>query len=301
LIVESSLRSLTIADVQQYTRETNPAPRCCGPDEFTPFDARETETSMDRRTALNTLVGCLAFLLGSQSLLAAPATPKEIAAALSDPSRPDEDRKSDALRKPAELIAFSGIGPGSRVSELIPGQGYFTRIFSKIVGSKGKVYTLVPARPPNAPAQFPDFAAPINAIIASPGYSNIQIVMMSGATPAVDPVDVVFTSRNYHDVHNQPNANLASFNKRVFDVLKPGGLYIVIDHAAEAGSGARDTQTLHRIDPALVRSEVEAAGFKFVAESDVLHNPKDPHNVAVFDPSVRGHTDQFVYKFQKPR
>jgi predicted methyltransferase len=256
---------------------------------------------MRRRAAFIALAGCFGFALTAQSLLAAPASPKEIAAALSDPSRPDEDRKSDDLRKPAEVIAFSGIGPGSRISELIPGQGYFTRIFSKIVGSKGMVYALVPPKPPNAPAQFPDFAAPINAIIASPGYSNIQIVMMSGTAPAVNPVDVVFTSRNYHDVHNQPNANLASFNKRVFDVLKPGGFYIVIDHAAEPGSGARDTGTLHRIDPALVRSEVEAAGFKFVAESDVLRNPKDPHNVAVFDPSIRGRTDQFVYKFQKPK
>jgi predicted methyltransferase len=255
---------------------------------------------MHRRAALIALIGCSGLLLSAPSLHAAPASPKQIAAAIGDPSRPDEDRQSDALRKPAELIAFSGVGPGSRVSDVIPGQGYFTRLFSKVVGSKGRVYALVPSRPPNAPADFPDFAAPINAITASPGYSNIQIVMMTGTAPAVDPVDVVWTSRNYHDVHNLPNANLGAFNKRMFDVLKPGGLYIVIDHAAEPGSGARDTQTLHRIDPALVRSEVEAAGFKFVGESNVLRNPKDPHNVAVFDPSVRGHTDQFVYKFQKP-
>jgi predicted methyltransferase len=111
----------------------------------------------------------------------------------------------------------------------------------------------------------------------------------------------VWTSQNYHDLHNRPNADLAAFNKNVFDSLKPGGTYIVLDHAAEAGSGTRDTSTLHRIDPEVVKTEVTAAGFKLEGQSDVLKNPQDPHTANVRDPSIRGKTDQFILKFRKPK
>jgi predicted methyltransferase len=116
-----------------------------------------------------------------------------------------------------------------------------------------------------------------------------------------EPADIVFTAQNYHDVHNVPNIDMAAFNKSVFDALKPGGVFIVLDHAAAAGSGARDTATLHRIDPATVKSEVTAAGFEFVGESKVLANAQDDHTAKVFDPAIRGKTDQFIYKFRKPK
>jgi predicted methyltransferase len=232
---------------------------------------------------------------------AAQASRKQINAAIADPARPAADVARDAARKPAELVRFAGIGPGSRISELLPGGGYFTRIFSKVVGPTGMVYALVPERPANAPAQMPDFAAPINALMSTPGYGNIRMIMLAGTpTSPVDPVDIAWTSLNYHDLHNRPNADLNAFNQRIYDALKHGGIYIVIDHAAEAGSGARDTKTLHRIDPAQVRKEVEAVGFRLVAESKVLRNKKDTHTVGVIDPSIRGQTDQFVYKFRKP-
>jgi predicted methyltransferase len=102
-----------------------------------------------------------------------------------------------------------------------------------------------------------------------------------------------------HDSFAKP-ADLAVINKQVFAALKPGGLYIILDHAAAAGSGLRDTETLHRIDEAAVKQEVLAAGFKLVGESKVLRNPKDPHDKLVFDPSIRHHTDQFILKFMKP-
>jgi predicted methyltransferase len=89
-------------------------------------------------------------------------------------------------------------------------------------------------------------------------------------------------------------------NKAVFQILKPGGTYMIIDHMAVAGSGMRDTGTLHRIDPAIVRSQVEAAGFRFAGESKVLNNPADPLDIKVFDPAIRGHTSQFAFKFVKP-
>ena len=121
------------------------------------------------------------------------------------------------------------------------------------------------------------------------------------ALRALEPADVVFTAQNYHDVHNVPNIDIAAFNKSVFNALKPGGAYVVLDHAAAAGSGGRDTSTLHRIDPEAVKAEALAAGFVLAGQSKVLENPQDAHTVAVFDPSIRGKTDQFILKFTKPR
>jgi predicted methyltransferase len=226
---------------------------------------------------------------------AAGANPA-ISAAVAEATRPDADRARDADRKPAEVIAFAGIKPGDSVAEIMPGGGYFTRIFSKVVGDKGTVYAMAPARAPNAPANAPDMAAGVKAIAASPGYGNIRVVAMEGEKFA--PVDVVWTSLNYHDLHNRPNADLVAMNKSVLGLLKPGGIYIVIDHAAQNGSGARDTSTLHRIDPDLVKQEVTAAGFEFVGESSALRNPEDAKDKGVRD-AFRGKTDQFVFKFRK--
>jgi predicted methyltransferase len=249
------------------------------------------------------LVACCAVAaLGSVSLQAAQKVPAYISAAVADSGRPAEDTQRDANRKPAETIQFAGIKPGDKVVELIPGRGYFTRILSKVVGPKGHVYALSPPRRPNAAPDSPDPVAATTAIAAEPAYSNVTAQGGSLASISVpEPADVVFTALNYHDVHNVPNVDMTHFNKEVFDALKPGGAYVVIDHAAAAGSGARDTSTLHRIDPAIVKSEVTAAGFVFAGESKLLANPQDSHTVAVFDPSIRGKTDQFIYKFRKPK
>jgi predicted methyltransferase len=164
------------------------------------------------------------------------------------------------------------------------------------------VYALSPPRRANAAADAPDPAAATQALAAQPAYSNISTQVASLATISVPaPVDVVFTAQNYHDVHNVPNIDLAAFNKSVFAALKPGGVFIVLDHTAEAGSGGRDTATLHRIDPQTVRSEALAAGFELAGISKLLHNPDDAHTAAVFDPAIRGKTDQFILKFRKPR
>jgi predicted methyltransferase len=230
--------------------------------------------------------------------VAADKIPAAVTAAVADKGRPDADKERDANRKPAEVVAFAGIKKGDKVVELLPGGGYFTRIFSKVVGDKGVVYALAPPRRPDAPAGAPDPAAAVTAIAAD--YKNVKVGSITDGKWAPEPVDVVWTSDNYHDVHNRPNADLMAFNKNAFDALEPGGTYIVIDHAAAAGSGLRDTSTLHRIDPEVVKSEVTAAGFTFAGQSDALHNPGDPHTAGVRDPSVRGKTDQFVFKFRKP-
>lgn len=232
--------------------------------------------------------------------LAAKA-PDAIAAALADASRPDADRQRDSNRKPAETLAFAGLKPGDVVAELLPGGGYFTRIFSKAVGPAGHVYALVPAPSPDAPADVPDFAARVKAIAADPNYSNVSVVVQSfSQLKAPVPVDLVWTSQNYHDFHNFPGLDVGIFNQLVFDALKPGGIYLISDHAAEPGAGTRDTATLHRIDAETVKKEVLAAGFVLVGSSELLRHPDDSHGVKVFDPSIRGRTDQFILKFRKP-
>lgn len=245
---------------------------------------------------------CSMAMLGGTALLAAEKIPAYISAAVADAGRPAEDKQRDENRKPAETVLFAGIKPGQKVIELVPGRGYWTRIFSKVVGPKGHVYAWSPPRRPNAEPGSPDPVAATTAIAADPAYSNVSAQAGPLHTITVsEPVDVVFTAQNYHDVHNVPNVDIAAFNKSIFDKLKPGGLYVVLDHAAAPGSGTGDTSTLHRIDPEAVKSEALAAGFELAGESKLLQNPQDNHTLKVFDPAIRGKTDQFIFKFRKPR
>jgi predicted methyltransferase len=141
----------------------------------------------------------------------------------------------------------------------------------------------------------------VKVIAADANYSNVSVVVAPLLTLAApEPVDLVFTAQNYHDLHNFP-VDVVAFNKVIFDSLKPGGWYVVLDHSAEAGSGVRDTKTLHRVDADVVKKEVTAAGFEFVGASDVLANSSDPRTAKVFDPAIRGKTDQFILKFRKPK
>jgi len=225
-----------------------------------------------------------------------------IAVAVADASRPAADREHDANRKPRETLEFGGVKPGDKIAELLPGGGYYTRLLSAVVGPTGHVYALVPAPAANAPADTPDFASRVKAIAAEPKYSNVSVVVEPfSELKAPVPVDLVWTSQNYHDLHNFPGLDVGVFNQMVFDALKPGGTYLILDHEAEPGSGTRDTATLHRIDVETVKKEVLAAGFVLVASSELLHQAGDSHTVKVFDPSVRGRTDQFLLKFRKPK
>jgi predicted methyltransferase len=261
------------------------------------------EISMKRYPLISAVCASAAMVLSACTHSPnGPSTPSYIAAAVADSNRPDTDKQRDTSRKPAETLEFAGVHPGEQIGELLPGNGYFTRLFSIAVGPKGHVYAMVPSRPANAPADMPDRSAAIKALAASPNYANVSVVELSLAkltTP--EPVELIFTAQNYHDLHNIPSLSIATFNKAVFDSLKPGGYFVVLDHSAEASSGARDTNTLHRIDMNTVKTEVMAAGFEFVASSDILANPADPRTAKVFDPSIRGKTDQFILKFRKPK
>jgi predicted methyltransferase len=248
------------------------------------------------------VLGALAALCLSASLSAAspPKLPAYITAALADPARTADDTKYDANRKPGDCVAFAGIKPGDKVADLVPGRGYFTRIFSKVVGPKGWVYAYYPS---DIDAVYKKYSLTIPPP-ADPNFPNVSSIHAPVAKfVAPEKLDVVWTSQNYHDLHDKffGPADIDAVNKAIFDALKPGGVYIVLDHVAQAGSGLRDTDTLHRIDPAQVKKEVLAAGFVFAGESKVLHNAADDHSKLVFDKSIRGVTDQFIYKFRKPR
>ncbi|NUS38339.1 MAG: class I SAM-dependent methyltransferase [Lysobacter sp.] len=257
----------------------------------------QERTTMQRTVPLllaASLVATTAFA-GTHAKHAAhgDAIPAYVQAAVADPGR-EADRAKDANRHAAEVVAFAGVKPGDKVLELVPGGGYFTRVFSKVVGDKGHVYAAIPA----PMEKYSDDTKKLPS-----DYPNVSLLEQpADALSTPEPVDVAFTSQNYHDYPDKfmGPTDPALLDKAVFAALKPGGTWIVIDHVAQAGSGMRDTDTLHRIDPALVRKQVEAAGFEYVGESDVLRNPKDDHTLKVFDPSVRGHTDQFAYKFRKP-
>jgi predicted methyltransferase len=259
---------------------------------------------------------------------------------VADPARPAADTKRDGYRLPAESVAFSGMKPGDKVIDLLPGGGYFTRIFAKVVGSKGHVYAIQgPARmggpPPGAPgasAGPPPGGAPGAAGPPAGGPpggppGGARGGMPPGGMPSVDnlpneatyggvitamrqetdkfqvpePVDVVWTSLNYHDLAIPGrNTDRVAMNKAIFSALKPGGVFVVIDHAAPAGSGNSLSGTLHRVEGAWVRAEVEAAGFKFEAESDMLHNPADTYTQRLDGDTISTQSDKFVYRFRKP-
>jgi len=218
---------------------------------------------------------------------------------VNDPAR-QADRSNDARRKIDQVMMFAEVKPGQKVLELIPGSGYFTRVFSAIVGTQGHVYMLWPNE--YAKEDIDDVTGS-NKLATDPHYANVSVLTQPAAqlTSPV-PVDLVFTSQNYHDYPDKfmDKVDPVMFDKQVFDALKPGGLFVIIDHVASAGSGMADTDTLHRIDPAIVKKQVEAAGFVFDGESNALRNPADPHDIKVFDKSIRGHTDQFIYRFRKP-
>jgi predicted methyltransferase len=257
------------------------------------------------------LAGALLLPLAASAQGAAPAvaptvhamtTPTYITKAMNDPARA-ADKNDDARRQMAKVMAFTGAKPGDTVMELLPGSGYWTRVFSQVVKPGGHVYTVWPA------STKPDSKNWANweKLVKTTHYDDVTMLREDMNKPhASASVDIVFTSQNYHDLHDpywgpdkQP-VGIAAFNKAIFDALKPGGVFIVTDHIAPAGSGTRDTNTLHRIDPAVVKQEVESAGFVFAGSSDALINPKDPLDIKVFDPSIRGHTSQFIYRFQKP-
>lgn len=241
----------------------------------------------------------LAALAAALPSSAAPATAAQIAAALADPARPAADKARDAARKPAELLALAGIGPGDKVGDFIMGGGYLTHVLAALVGPAGKVYAY-------QPAEFIAYRAAYGEEQKAAAAAHANVVPLSASLAAVDfpaGLDAVVTVQNYHDLHLKavPAGAAAAVNKALFAALKPGGALLVVDHSAADGSGFRDADTLHRADKAAVRAEIEKAGFRFEREAALFGNAADPRTALVFDPAIRGKTDQFVLLFRKPR
>lgn len=242
-------------------------------------------------TLMSATVIALASLSGAAM---AQAVPDYATAAVADPGRPAEQRADDAIRLPAETIAFAMIEPGDVVAELRPGGGYYTRILSKVVGANGKVYAVDSAERLKA---TPDRMDRIAALAAEAAYANIKVATPPFTSFTVgEPLDAVWTSANYHDMINgQSPEEMAAFNKGVFSALKPGGIYFILDHAAPEGSGLTATNTTHRIDAEAVKQQVTAAGFTFEAEGNTLIRAAD-------DRTTKGafENSQFMLRFRKP-
>lgn len=205
--------------------------------------------------------------------------------------------------KQSEFIRFARANAGSTVIDVYPGDRDWTRLFSDIVGPEGRVYSFVPAEV----AHFKnDPAGLMRTLAKEPGRENVDAVSsdLVEMPKVMQPADVLWLHLFYHDLHTAlmqaRGATAADFNRAVYERLKPGGFYVIVDHSAAVGSGTNDAQSLHRIDPASVREEVEAAGFVLDAESTMLTNSDDQHSIKVFDPSIRGETDRFAYRFVKP-
>lgn len=235
----------------------------------------------------------LALVLGGVALAA--AVPDYVSRAVADDTRPKADTGRDALRLPAETIAFAGVKPGMKVAELFPGGGYFTRPLSDVVGPSGHIYGIENAR-------WNDGSdARVAAAVRNHNVS-IQVTRF-GDFDLPEKVDLVWITQNYHDLHiaKYGVVDMHAFNRHVYDSLKPGGIYFILDHQANPGTSEAQIAALHRIAKAQVIREVEAAGFKLAAEGNALHRPADDHTKSIFDESIQGRTDQYMLKFVKPR
>jgi len=239
----------------------------------------------------------LTAALFATTLLCAPALAQGVSAAITaavaDAGRPQADKDRDAARKPAETVAFAGVKPGMTIAELGPGRGYYTRILAKAVGPTGKVYAVVTS----AQAARPGALDALNALTAA--YPNIKVVTVDYASMTLpEKADLFWTTENYHDFHNN-GGDIAALDKAVFNNLKPGGIFYVEDHSAAPGAGLAATSQFHRMDEAVAKTELTAAGFKLDGEGDLLRNPAD--NKAASN-SETGHfaSDRFMLRMKRP-
>ncbi len=245
------------------------------------------------------VAGCASADRTGAASSAAPAlSSAQIAQLLASPDRSDADRRNDVRRKPAEMLAFIGVRPGMTALDLSAGGGYTTELLARAVGPTGRVYGQS-----NTPDGAPGRSALALAERAKkPTTSNIVAVVQPFERPvpaalAQGGLDLATLMFNYHDF-GAMGIDRARMNAAVFAALKPGGIYVVADHAGRPGTGISESSTLHRVEEALVRREVEAAGFRLLAAGDFLRNPNDPRDKETPDPPQP--KDEFVLKFVRP-
>lgn len=273
------------------------------------------------------LIGCTMNLAPTT---AAPLSRERSAQIVASPDRSTADRSNDVRRHPAELLAFIGVRPGWTALDVSTGGGYTTELLARAIGPSGVVYAQSQPRDPNrvapAPAAPEGGAAPTAAAPASaaprPARSTAEVLadrertMQAAGVAAArivyvgqrfdNPVpapmaegglDLVTLMFNYHDFGFM-GVDRAQLNHAVFRALKPGGVYVVADHAGRPGTGISESGTLHRIEESFLRSEVEAAGFRLADAGGFLRNPNDPRDRNTPEPPQP--KDEFVLKFVKP-
>jgi predicted methyltransferase len=229
---------------------------------------------------------------GQPAYVMPAGTPAYVRHAIELPERSAEQKGRDVNRKPAELLTLSGLKPGDRVVEFASFGQYFTTFLSDIVGPTGVVYMY------DLPYTDKRYGAASRAFVATHANARYELIDYN-TLELPQNLDIVFNVLYYHDL-GLNDIDTGSLNARIFSALKPGGVFFIVDHNAAPGSGRRDTKALHRIDPTIIRQEVTAAGFELVTQSNLLANPSDDHTQRVFDPPIRGRTDQTIFKFRKP-
>jgi predicted methyltransferase len=270
---------------------SNSAQRCA--------DSTTSSFDSNRETRMRRLALVLIPLLAIAPIACRSDQPSRsdiIARAVADPARPDAYKAADALRKPAETLDFSGVGPGMTVGEFYPAGGYFTRMLSDVVGPNGHIYAI-------ENAGWNDSVNDDKRMLAEGKWKNVSLdVQPFGTVKFAEPLDLAWVTQNYHDlkIPKYGKVDTVAFDREVFAALKPGGTFFVIDHEGWPGMTDADIEKVHRIEKAQVIREVTSAGFKLAGEGTFLHRPTDDHHMSIFDPKVRGHTDQYALKFVKP-
>ena len=237
--------------------------------------------------------GCIAQDSAAALPYAIPAgTPAHIKRAIESPERTAEQRARDFHRKPAEILTMAGVEEGDRIIEIAAFGQYFTTMLVAAVGPNGHVdmYDLPYTERMAGAASRAFDEKHANAVYHLESYNDATLPQN---------VDSVWNVLYYHDLQPQ-GVDTAAFNRKIFAALKPGGIYLVIDHKAEDGSGWRDAATIHRMGVDTIKQEVLAAGFELAQESSLLANPADDRTKMVFAPGTRGTTDQAFFIFRKP-
>jgi predicted methyltransferase len=233
------------------------------------------------------------LLLAGCSTVQPPISSERIAAIVTSPERSEADRTNDIRRKPAEMLAFIGVREGWTALDVSAAGGYTTELIARAVGPKGRVYGQTPK---------PDPRQRLAERTKNPALGNIVPVVRPFDNPvppelASNALDLVTLMFNYHDF-GFIGVDRDQMNRAVFAALKPGGLYVIADHSGRPGTGISESKTLHRIEEAFLRKEVEAVGFQLVAEGGFLRNPNDPRDRETPEPAQP--KDEFVLKFRKP-